>query len=109
MLSRPLRCRLPGGHNAPVFRRLFLLATLAPLGLAACDPESSMPADDAGTPLDPLSFKVTDEGPYACGHRVVETTYTPPGGLPPRTIPIHLWYPSNVAEGDHPKYRALFI
>lgn len=58
--------------------------------------------------MDPLSWTVKNPGPFACGHRVLSATYTPPGGVPARTIPVHLWYPSNTAEGDHPKYKNLF-
>ncbi|MFO0587129.1 MAG: hypothetical protein U0441_06315 [Polyangiaceae bacterium] len=61
------------------------------------------------TPIgDPLSYSVLEEGPYSCGHRVLETTYALPAGKGDRTIPVHVWYPSRVAEGEHPKYRALF-
>lgn len=57
---------------------------------------------------DPLSWSVLQEGPFTCGHRIVEMTYTLPSGLGERTIPVHFWYPSHVAEGDHPVYKALF-
>src|SRR5207248_1694061 len=48
-------------------------------------------------------------GPFACGHRELSTMYTPPGGLPARAIPVHVWYPSTTASGDHPKYHAAFV
>lgn len=77
--------------------------------LAGCGPgESSNTQPEPETPIDPLSYSVTDEGPYSCGHRVLETTYSLPAGMGERTIPVHVWYPSKVAEGDHPKYRNLF-
>lgn len=63
---------------------------------------------DAGPPVDPATFGVSDAGPYSCGHRVLMTTYTPPAGQPPRTIPVHLWYPSTATDGDHPHYKGIF-
>jgi predicted dienelactone hydrolase len=108
-LGEPLHARAAGGHNGAVIRRLSPLAVALTLCAAACNDESSGPQDDAGAPVDPLTWSVTEPGPYACGHRTLETTYTPPGGLPPRTIPVHVWYPSDVAEGDHPVYRSLFV
>lgn len=61
------------------------------------------------TPIgDPLSYSVLETGPYSCGHRVLSATYALPAGQGDRTIPVHVWYPSRVAEGEHPKYRALF-
>jgi hypothetical protein len=62
---------------------------------------------DAG--LDPTTFGVTDAGPFSCGHRTLEVTYTPPAGQPARTIPVHLWYPSTSTDGEHARYRGLFL
>jgi predicted dienelactone hydrolase len=59
-------------------------------------------------PVDPLTYSVLETGPFTCGHRVLEATYTLPAGKGDRTVPVHVWYPSTVAEGDHPKYRNLF-
>lgn len=64
---------------------------------------------DAAPPVDPATFGVTDVGPYTCGHRQLETTYTPPGGQPARTIPVHVWYPSTTTEGEHARYRGIFL
>lgn len=74
----------------------------------ACDGGTTAPEDDAGAPADPLSWTVTEPGPYACGYRTLEVTYTQPAGLGERTVDVHIWYPSEVAEGDHPRYRNLF-
>lgn len=84
-------------------------ALLTSLFVAACGggDESSNP-DTTTTPVDPLSWSVTEPGEFACGHRTLEVKYTPPGGVGERTIPVHVWYPSDVAEGEHPKYRSLF-
>lgn len=88
--------------------RLSGLLTLA-LGAAACtDSDTSPPPGDGGTPIDPLSYTVTEPGPFTCGHRIVETTYTLPAGAGERTIPVHFWYPSEATEGDHPKYAGIF-
>jgi dienelactone hydrolase len=73
------------------------------------NPADGADAGDGGAAVDPLSWTVAKPGPYACGHRTLETTYAQPGGLPARTIPIHVWYPSNVAKGDHPIYRNVFV
>ena len=92
-------------------RALLLSSALAlALGTAACTAvEPLSPVDGgSGPPVDPLSWSVTKPGPYACGHRTLETTYAQPGGLPARTVPVHVWYPSNVAKGDHPIYRNVF-
>jgi predicted dienelactone hydrolase len=99
-----MRCRLP-------------LALLA-LSLSACSgpaetnpqPDASAPdASDGAAPLDPTTFGVNDAGPFTCGHRELTTTYTPPGGQPARTIPVHVWYPSTATDGEHPHYRGIFL
>ena len=92
-----------------VLHRPSTLAAALALFTSACDPgESTTPDDDAGAPVDPLSWSVTEPGPYSCGHRTLETTYTPPGGVAPRTIPVHFWYPSNATDGEHPTYKGIF-
>ena len=72
------------------------LARLAPLAtafalLCSCgggDSDDGAPAGQAA--VDYTTWTVMKEGPYACGHRELETTYTPTGGLPSRTIPVHV-------------------
>lgn len=83
---------------------LLVLTLLA----SACGSTADAAAPDAGPAPDPLSWTVTKQGPYACGHREVEMTYQPLGGLPSRTIPLHFWYPASAAEGDHPAYIHIF-
>lgn len=94
-----------------------LLGCVVVLGLAACSSEDKgtpaaedTPAggdgqdgEDSGTAFqgfgDPLSWDVTQAGPYGVGHAVVDVTYTPAiGGT--RTIPVHVWYPTLATEGD---------
>lgn len=90
------------------------LARLAPLAtafalLCSCgggDSDSGGPAGQAA--VDYTTWTVMKDGPYACGHRELETTYTPTGGLPSRTIPVHVWYPSNTTTGEHPRYHGAF-
>ena len=94
----------------PRVARLLLTTSLA-IGAAACGAgkeATPTPITDAGAPVDPLSWDVTQPGPYTCGHRVLEASYTPPGGLPARTIPVHVWYPSTSTDGDHPHYAGVF-
>jgi predicted dienelactone hydrolase len=86
----------------------FFFAIVALTG-ACQNGETRPPGDDAGAPVDPLSWSVKEPGPFACGHRTMEVTYPQPAGLGDRTIPVHVWYPSEVAEGEHPKYQAIFV
>lgn len=87
------------------------------IALSACGASPVETQPDAGPPdaaapdagVDPATFGVADAGPFTCGHRALEATYTPPGGEPPRTIPVHLWYPSTSTDGDHARYRGLFV
>jgi predicted dienelactone hydrolase len=97
--------------RSPISTVFAALAALAALGCAGCQASSdAAPAGaDAAAPVPvPLTWTVTEPGQFSCGHRVLETTYTPPGGLPSRTIPVHVWYPSNATDGEHPTYRAIF-
>ncbi len=66
----------------------------------------SAPAD-AGPPPDvgdPLSWAVGEAGPFHAGYRTFEHTYVPAGQTAPRTIPIHVWYPTFATTGEHPTY-----
>jgi len=83
------------------------LALSAP-NLASCAGSADGGGLTAEPPVDPLAFSVADTGPFTCGHRVLETTYTPAGDLPPRTIEVEVWYPSHATEGEHPSYLHLF-
>ncbi|MFO0756895.1 MAG: hypothetical protein U0359_10405 [Byssovorax sp.] len=97
-------------------RRLCVISTLI---VAACGGGGGTATGSGGTgggggsggsgpSIDPLTLDPTQPGPYTCGHRELSTTYTPPGGIPARTIPVHVWYPSNATEGDHPVYHGIF-
>lgn len=84
------------------------------LGLAADDrptdpPRDALPPVDLGPgPLDPGRWPVERLGPYRVGYRTFRHTYTPRGSSARRTIPIHLWYPTLVAEGRTPRYAQIF-
>ena len=103
--------RVVNGSMDRALQLLWIASLLAGAGCGASETLNPAPdggAPDGEAPVDPLTFPVTEPGPYACGHRVLEATYTLPAGKGDRTVPVHLWYPSTVAEGDHPKYRNLF-
>ncbi len=72
-------------------------------------PRDVLPPIDLGSaPLDPASWPVDHLGPYRVGYRTFRHTYTPRGSSVPRTIPLHIWYPTLVAEGPHPTYALIF-
>lgn len=72
-------------------------------------PRDVIPPVDLGSgPLDPLSWPVDRAGPYRVGYRTFPHTYTPRGSTTPRTIPLHVWYPTLVAEGRNPTYALIF-
>ena len=77
------------------------VASSIAVGVAGCVIATSIP-------IDPLAWDVATAGPYTCGHRVLETSYVPPGGLPKRTIGVEVWYPSVATDGAHPVYASLF-
>ncbi len=67
--------------------------------------------DEAAGPVRPdLSWPVTEYGPYSAGHRTVEVTYTPTGVSPsePRTLVLHLYYPTEDETGEAPVHLGLF-
>jgi len=66
------------------------------------------PIDLGSGPIDPASWPVDRPGPYRVGYRTFRHTYTPRGSSTPRTIPLHIWYPTLVAEGAHPTYALIF-
>lgn len=66
------------------------------------------PIDLGSAPLDPAAWPVDRPGPYRVGYRTFRHTYTPRGSSTPRTLPMHIWYPTLVAEGAHPTYAIIF-
>lgn len=72
-------------------------------------PRDVIPPVDLGAgPVDPASWPVDRAGPYRVGYRTFPHTYTPRGSTTPRTIPLHVWYPTLVAEGRTPTYSLIF-
>jgi predicted dienelactone hydrolase len=55
-----------------------------------------------------LSWPVDQPGPYQVGYKTWEVSYQPPGMTDKRTIRLHMWYPSKVVDGEHPKYEKIF-
>ena len=64
-----------------------------------------------GPGIDPADWSVLERGPYGLGYRELETTYTTALGTP-RTIPVHVWYPTEddlgASLGDEVRYDGLF-
>jgi predicted dienelactone hydrolase len=58
---------------------------------------------------DPLTWSPRARGPFHIGYRQVMHTYTPRGSMTPRTIPVHLWYPTRTLTGRHPTYARLVM
>ena len=65
--------------------------------------------DADSTAAKPTAWPVAAAGPYVCGFRIVQLTYTLPGTLGERTLPLHIWYPATAAEGDHPAYLGAYV
>ncbi len=86
-----------------------ILAPLLSILAAACSSGGSGPAPEPTPKVDPSTFGVSDVGPFTCGHRVLETTYAQPAGQPMRTIPVHVWYPSTSTDGEHARYKGIFV
>jgi predicted dienelactone hydrolase len=66
--------------------------------------------DTAGTDpaVDPLAFAVDAPGPFNTGHKAWEITYDVLPGQS-RTIPIHIWYPTEAETGDEVRYLDAFV
>lgn len=79
------------------------------LGADAVSADRVIVADDAGPlPSAPLSWSVRARGPFNVGYTSVSHSYTPPGASAPRTLTLHLWYPTRALSGPRPTYRRLF-
>ena len=52
---------------------------------------------------DPLSWSVLESGPFAVGHRLLETRYDDPTHTTV-TLPVDVWYPTEDAAGDPATY-----
>ncbi|MBN95009.1 MAG: hypothetical protein CL928_13230 [Deltaproteobacteria bacterium] len=89
-----------------------LLRTTTPLlalGLSLClGLGCPAPQDAADPPPDPISWAVSEPGPYSVGYRTWESTYIPPGSTEQRSIVIHLWYPTLDESGETATYEFMF-
>ncbi len=83
-------------------RPLFLL--LLPL-LAACP--SAEPEPPAELP-DTLAWDPQAAGPFNVGYTVLETTWSQATTGEERTIPVHLWYPTEETSGVAATYELVF-
>jgi predicted dienelactone hydrolase len=80
------------------------------LMMAACsgDPkDSAAPADDTAAGVDPLSWDVTQPGPYNTGHVEITAAYTTAAGEA-REVPVHVWYPTEDTSGAAVTYSLIF-
>lgn len=58
---------------------------------------------------DPLVLDPRTRGPFRTGYRVLSITYTPPTASAPRTIPVHVWYPTWALSGPIAVYQRLVM
>ena len=81
----------------------------------AGDAEADGPSGDAEADTDgpspraDLAWPVGEDGPYQAGHRTVEFTYDPVSTGEPRTLTLHLWYPTEATTGDDVAYLEIFF
>lgn len=58
---------------------------------------------------DPATLDPRVKGPLRTGYRQLSITYTPPGASAPRTIPVHVWYPTWALSGPGVTYMRLVM
>jgi len=59
-----------------------------------------------------LDYAVDSAGPFRVGYRTWEVTYSHPGSPEGRTIPVHVWYPTedrHDLDGDPPTEYPIYI
>ena len=79
-------------------------ATLDDAGSLDEDAAAADVADeDAGATLPPSS-SLTELGPLNVGYTLLEATYTVEGTGEERTIPVHVWYPTEDTSGETASY-----
>lgn len=59
-------------------------------------------------PHDPSAWSPRALGPFHVGYRTWARTYTPAGTTAPRTLNVHVWYPTLAATGETATYYGLF-
>jgi predicted dienelactone hydrolase len=89
--------------------RLALAGAIAAIGCATETTESPPPAPPGQCDVSATAqAELGVSGPFHVGHRVLNVTYSPPGVPGDRTIPVHIWYPTNATDGDLTTYVGLF-
>jgi predicted dienelactone hydrolase len=58
---------------------------------------------------DPATLDPRAKGPFRTGYRLLSVTYTPPGASAPRTIPVHVWYPTWALSGPSVTYLRIVM
>ena len=80
-------------------------ATLDDAGSLDEDAAAADVADeDAGATLTPEQLPLTEPGPLNVGYTLLEATYTVEGTGEERTIPVHVWYPTEDTSGETASY-----
>lgn len=60
---------------------------------------------DTGPARKDFAWDPAKPGPYRVGYHTFELTYdAQKGGVPPRTLTVHTWYPTNTTDGPMPTY-----
>jgi len=81
-------------------------ALLLVAATAACGGDETSPPQEEPLP-DPLTYPVSETGPFQVGHRMIAVSYeSPVTGT--RTLEVNLWYPTSDTEGPAPTYSMLF-
>ncbi|MEY3013405.1 MAG: hypothetical protein RIT45_2140 [Pseudomonadota bacterium] len=71
---------------------------------AAADASALDAGSDVGSDAHPsLGRSWMSAGPFRVGHRIVSISFDAGGTLGARTIPVHLWYPTDATTGDSPQ------
>lgn len=61
-----------------------------------------------GEPRADLAWDVGQDGPFGCGYRTFDVTYSPDGYEGERTITVSLWYPTEDTAGEAVAYQGFF-
>lgn len=77
--------------------------------LLACPVDPGDPAEPPVEYPDTLAWPVDEAGPYEVGYLKLETSYTLPSTGEVRTIPVHLWFPTEDTEGDEVRHEGIFM
>ena len=82
-----------------------ILVLLALVPLVACPGPG--PGPEPGAP-NPLDWALSEEGPFRVGYTSWEITYPGAGDEDDRSIPVHLWYPTEDESGTGVTYEFIF-